>query len=274
MSDEQWPDRLPRLAHHMYWHKKERFLLESDRYPYWTLLAVEDGRLAYRINGLDGTAGFPELILCPPETDLDRRVVEPVSFHIFHFHMERAPAGQPLTMPPFPPGLTKLTIGDTARLSNTYGHLRAAARHSDNTAFQWAEHLLKDIWNQCLYEKMLAPTDPSEELPDTDDPLMKEAGRLIRESACTSFSLSSVAASLGLTPVQLTRKYQASFGVSPSEHVTSIRMAKARCLLCETAYSLDKIAEECGYENGFYLSRIFSKRIGVSPSAFRKTYRF
>jgi AraC family transcriptional regulator len=270
MSVESWMEWTPVFLHHFYWHKKEQFMLESDRYTFWTMFAVEEGRFSYRIGGHEGTAKFPELVLCPPGMDFERTVLEPVSFHFIAFNLR--PPGPDYPAMPIP-GSCKLTLGDTKRLSSTYGHLRTTARQPGTAGERWASQLLRDIWEQHLFEKKRTPEAYTDEFPQTDDPQIIQAYRLIREQACSPISLSAVAADLGLTPVQLTRRYQAAFGASPSEHVTSLRMQKACALLMGTTYSLEKIAEECGYENGFYLSRIFSKRMGVSPSAYRKTYR-
>lgn len=268
MPQDPWLAWTPEFLHHYYWHKKEQFLLDTDRYAYWTLFAVEEGKFSYEIGGLQGTAKFPELVVCPPGVEFGRRVLEPVSFHFLAFQL-KAPGPAPT---PRPTGI-KLILGDTKRLANTYAHLRASVRQKGIAGERWAAHLLQDIWEQHLFERMRTPEVHTDEDPVTDDPCMLRAYRLIREQACSPLSLSAVAAALGLTPVQLTRRYQAAFGASPSEHVTSLRMQKACSLLSETTYSLEKIAEECGYENGFYLSRIFSKRMGLSPSAYRKTYR-
>ncbi|MCZ8523462.1 helix-turn-helix domain-containing protein [Paenibacillus mucilaginosus] len=50
-------------------------------------------------------------------------------------------------------------------------------------------------------------------------------------------------------------------------------MQRARTLLLETSLTLDEIADRCGYENGFYLSRIFSRKMRVPPSVYRKIHR-
>ncbi|WP_438447878.1 helix-turn-helix domain-containing protein [Gorillibacterium sp. sgz5001074] len=270
MTEALWLDWYPELLHHVYWHRKEEFQLSSDRYAYWTLFAVVDGRFAYRIGGQEGTAKFPDLVLCPPGSDFERRVLEPLSFHFLQFHLVHRHGG---SAKPSEPPFVKASLTDVKRLANTYSHLRTAVRQSDASAGSWADHLLKDLWHQHLFEQLRSPDCLSDDAVTTEDPVMAEAYRVIRESACTPLSLSAVAASLGLTPVQLTRKYRTAFGSSPSEHVTALRMQKAKALLSGTSYSLEKIAMECGYENGFYLSRIFSKRMGMSPSAFRKTYR-
>jgi len=57
------------------------------------------------------------------------------------------------------------------------------------------------------------------------------------------------------------------------DYLTSLRMRKARKYLLETDKTMEDIAESIGYQNGFYFSRIFKKKVGVTPSAFRKKHR-
>jgi len=52
--------------------------------------------------------------------------------------------------------------------------------------------------------------------------------------------------------------------------LTSLRLRKAQSLLLETNKTLEDIAEKCGYKNGFYFSRRFSKKLNISPSEYRK----
>jgi AraC-like DNA-binding protein len=40
----------------------------------------------------------------------------------------------------------------------------------------------------------------------------------------------------------------------------------------QTEYTLDHIARLCGYENGFYFSRVFTHYSKVNPSQYRKMY--
>ncbi|MNG29018.1 HTH-type transcriptional activator Btr [compost metagenome] len=54
---------------------------------------------------------------------------------------------------------------------------------------------------------------------------------------------------------------------------TKVRLTRARLLLVETQDSLESIAEQCGYQNAFYFSRVFSQHMGMSPSGYRKNYR-
>jgi AraC family transcriptional regulator len=273
MASESWWELTPVLEHHYYWHQKEKFLLDSDRYPHWTMFAVAGGKFEYDILGSGGTARLAEIVLCPPETDFGRRVTEVLSFHFLAFSFIR-PDGTKVTELPGLEGY-KLEVADTQRLFNTFGHLRSAAMSPGSWVAPWSDHLLKDLWKQFAFERLQPASSGfgQEKHRFPDDPVMDVAGRIIQEQACTPLSLAGLAERLGLTPVQLTRRYKAVFGLSPSEHVLELRMRHACSLLTGTTFSLDTIAEACGYETGFYLSRIFTKKMGMSPSAYRKAYR-
>nr|WP_237691047.1 AraC family transcriptional regulator [Paenibacillus caui] len=107
----------------------------------------------------------------------------------------------------------------------------------------------------------------------TADELVEEAKRLLRKSAEAPFEIRQIALKLGLTPVQFTRRFAKGTGQTPLDYVTALRIGKACRLLEETDETLDSIAEQCGYESGFYLSRLFLKQKGLRPSEYRKRYR-
>lgn len=85
--------------------------------------------------------------------------------------------------------------------------------------------------------------------------------------------LTEIARRLYLSPSQLTRRFAASWSLTPSEYQAAVRLQKACALLLETDETLDTIARLCGYRDGFYLSRVFRKQMGMPPSVFRKNSR-
>ncbi|WP_199620718.1 helix-turn-helix domain-containing protein [Paenibacillus alkalitolerans] len=254
----------PAVSSHTYWNKKPYFLLRKDIYPTWAVFAVEDGSFRYEINRNAGTASFGDLVFCPPGTEFGRETVTPVSFHFILFSWEDTGSSDPV-MPAF-----KVSLNDTKRLNANYAYLRQYSHRHDATAFQWKSHLLTDIWQLfCIENK---EHRPAAEL-STDDALMSEAIRLIETNAFESINFKQIAKSFYLSPVQFTRRFQAAFRTTPSQYLKSIRLQKAKSLLAETDLTIDQIAVRCGYESGFYLSRVFSETIKMSPSQYRRTHR-
>ncbi|UED71840.1 helix-turn-helix domain-containing protein [Brevibacillus sp. HD3.3A] len=66
------------------------------------------------------------------------------------------------------------------------------------------------------------------------------------------------------------RQFQKLVGHSFSEHLTRVRLDRAKLHLLTSEATLQEIAEKVGYADGFYLSRKFKQVIGTSPSAYRR----
>ena len=59
-------------------------------------------------------------------------------------------------------------------------------------------------------------------------------------------------------------------GMSPLNYLTEYRIRRSKELLRRGDYSITKVAELVGFEDNLYFSRIFKKRTGYSPSAYRE----
>jgi AraC-like DNA-binding protein len=69
------------------------------------------------------------------------------------------------------------------------------------------------------------------------------------------------------------RTFHAAVGTSPGRYVLERRIALAEQALLFTESSIEQIAEGLGFGNRFYFSRVFSRQVGTSPAAFRKSRR-
>ncbi|UKS24151.1 AraC family transcriptional regulator [Paenibacillus sp. HWE-109] len=251
-----------KLLGHVYWHKKTEFMLEVDDYPLWTLFAVEEGRFAYRIGEHQGEASFGDLVLCPPQTAFHRQTLEPLSFHFLQFMWlsERSAEEEG-------DWAGKLSIQDKDRLLSNYRYLRQLQGWDEESTMH-RQHMVNDLIRIVAMERALSDDKISE-----SDELMEDARRFLLEHAYERLSMLDVAVSLGLTAVQFTRKFRRAFAQTPSEFLNEIRLTRARHLLEGSALTLEAIAAKCGYENGFYLSRVFTQKIGMAPSVYRSRHR-
>ncbi|MFD1954965.1 helix-turn-helix domain-containing protein [Paenibacillus thailandensis] len=265
----------PALINYVYWKEKQSFLYEVDTYEDWVMFAVEEGAFAYGIDGEEGTAARGEAVICPPGVPFRRRVLAGLTFHFITFSLKPVADGAiPDNLLPKPGRKTKFEYRHSRRQYDNFAGLVSRAGRTDATeaaARHWANHLLSDIW-LTLWTDEEAAAGGQETTEDADE-LMAEASAYIRRHAFGEMSMKRLADELGLSQVQLTRRYRRAYGMTPSEHLASIRLDKARALLMETDLPLERIARECGYENGFYLSRVFSKKMKISPSEFRKLNR-
>lgn len=258
----------PTLISHVFWRQKEAFQLAVDAYADWVLFAVTEGGFRYRVEDSEGEAGFGDLVFCPPQTAFHREVTRPMSFHFYTFAWQRAEASSTGSGPPRPSG--KMTVLDRNRLSSDYFYMQQLQGLPHAQRHALLQTLLQDMWQLCWLEAELARrTTRSAQ----DDPQMLEAERWLQQHAFGPVRVKELGETFGLNAVQFTRRFQAAFGRTPMDYLTGLRLQKAQTLLAETRLPLEEIAGMCGYESGFYLSRMFTRKLKLSPSHYRKMNR-
>lgn len=252
------------------WNNKEQFQYDREPNETWTLFIAESGCFWFEIGTHRGTATFGDLVLCPPDVLMEREVISPVTFLAIYFDLytvggHKIESEQEL----LPNAVGKCIVQDTQRLSSTYEYLTKIMKQKDSVSVFRRNFLLQDLWQLYVWE--LNATSQEREKQHVD-PLMRQAEKVLREACSSVISMKNISGELGLSAVQFTRRFKAVYGMTPSDYVTSLRLSRARTLLAETKMTLEQIAQKCGYENGLYLSRIFSRKMNISPSQYRKAH--
>ncbi len=86
-------------------------------------------------------------------------------------------------------------------------------------------------------------------------------------------SLDSIAATAGLSPAHFARRFKASTGEAPHQHLLRLRLARAKRLLRESDRSIAQIAYECGFSHQEHMTRFFGRLTGTTPAAYRRAAR-
>lgn len=73
-----------------------------------------------------------------------------------------------------------------------------------------------------------------------------------------------------VTPGHMTRTFRMIVGISPLEYVHRLRLEEAYRLLSDTSMNVSEAASEVGFEDANYFSRLFRKKMGISPCLVRK----
>ncbi len=71
----------------------------------------------------------------------------------------------------------------------------------------------------------------------------------------------------------LNRRFTAETGQALQEYLQILRLDRAARLMASTCMSVEHVALQCGYGNASSLGKIFKKRFGQSPLAYRKFMR-
>lgn len=95
----------------------------------------------------------------------------------------------------------------------------------------------------------------------------------IEKNAHRRLTLAEIAAAAGLSVRTLTRRFADESGQSPIQWVAGVRVRHAQELLETTDYTVDRIALQTGFPTTSNFRSQFAQTVGVTPGAYRKTFR-
>ncbi len=259
-----------RVVTNKLWENKTEFMFPCDRYETWTFFAVLEGSLSYTINGISGVATKDDLIICPPGLDFHRKVLsKSVTFVYCNFDWRSESSSELQYREFFTKSANyKISSVEVSHFCKKVNRLLILHPPSEIMYFKWMEHLINDLWLSIGMEKQNEVRTENMK----PDRMMLDLMKKIESAAFDKIQLKDLAQQFNIGKVQLTRRFQRAFGMNPMEYVISLRLEKARKLLTETDYTIDHIAQLCGYDNGFYFSRVFSKFQHTTPSEYRRKY--
>lgn len=84
-------------------------------------------------------------------------------------------------------------------------------------------------------------------------------------------SVAELSEYLQLNRSHVSRIFKEITGKTPSEFISSYRISIAKKLLATTDMSIIDICQEIGISSEQYFSRLFSKKVGISPRSFRRS---
>jgi AraC family transcriptional regulator len=85
--------------------------------------------------------------------------------------------------------------------------------------------------------------------------------------------LEQIASASALSPVHFARRFKQTTGMAPHQHLTAMRIERAKHLLAATSVDIAEIAIECGFAHQQHLTRVFRKLTASTPAAFRRARR-
>lgn len=76
----------------------------------------------------------------------------------------------------------------------------------------------------------------------------------------------------GLPARSLMRRFSAATGMTPLDYVRALRLEEAKQMLETGNLSIEAIADEVGYEDSSFFSRLFRRKVGLSPAQYRTRF--
>ena len=170
-------------------------------------------------------------------------------------------------------------------------HFKSFNYHSDNAECFFPENPEKyrilfeeilDCWNrketsyknECsvIFRKILSEFYKDNQ-PDFKNRKIQESIMYIEKNYLRNdFSLSDAAAKSFISETYFRKLFKQEFGTSPKHYVISRRIEYAKALIITGYFTIEKIAEMCGYNDEKHFSTEFKKITGVSPSKYNYNF--
>lgn len=139
----------------------------------------------------------------------------------------------------------------------------------------------REVANSLARQLLVSPHRDGGQAQFISQPVPQDAADLrlgqlmegLRENLNQPFSIDQVATKLAMSRRSFTRHFKLLTGSTFGQWLINERIKAAQVQLETTHLSMEKIAESCGFGSSLSLRQHFSSMVGVSPSAYRKTYQ-
>lgn len=235
----------------------------------WYLIYFTGGRATVSFDGEETEAVSGDLLLYEPgcRQKLHRRREDDSSSLYVHF------GGYAVREMLSGCGLTKSGIyrlGDDPLLRDTFVHLIVAFTLGNDEAY------ISFLFSKLLMHIGAHREEAKNRIPLTeayDTKVLMGLLRLDWEAERQAHPGTKRYADIsGYGMSQFVRSFKDTTGKTPTKYVIDSKIAKAKEILTTTSLPMNQVASLCGYNDPLYFSRIFKKRVGVSPREYRREF--
>ena len=162
-----------------------------------------------------------------------------------------------------------LAPGNTHFLPRFFEEITHEQRHAEE---DW-EDVVELLVRQLLVLLGRALRDPAAHFPPAEAAhrlALRAVRRRVHEQLAQPWTVSGMAAEVGLSASHFAALYQRFFGVSPLEDLLRARIERAQYLLTNRAMSVGEAAAQCGFRSVHYFTHVFHQRIGCAPRDYHR----
>jgi AraC-like DNA-binding protein/mannose-6-phosphate isomerase-like protein (cupin superfamily) len=94
----------------------------------------------------------------------------------------------------------------------------------------------------------------------------------MKQNLYMNISLDDMAHHFSLSKDHFTKLFKKQYGFTPVDYFIHMKMQRACKLLTTTQEPIKAIAQELGYQDYYYFSRLFKNKIGISPKMYKERF--
>lgn len=248
------------LISQFYFEERAQFKTTSLTSRRDQLVLVAGGSYTYTCEGEEKPTRVSarDIVFLPAGTTLTRTVLEPLTSYHLSFLV---PADHPFRLA-LTPG--KLYLPDAQR-DAVFNSIQRAMLIPNN------QELLEHVVEHVLAEHyMFGKADRVHLRPLSEEVL--STVRYMNQHFNERLDMDALAERVYLSHTGLLWKFRQELNTTPSHYLILLRLRYAKQLLLDHDYTINEIAEMCGYSNAYYFTNAFHRYAGMSPTAFRRRY--
>ncbi|EHQ89724.1 PocR ligand-binding domain-containing protein [Desulfosporosinus youngiae] len=123
----------------------------------------------------------------------------------------------------------------------------------------WAKNMLETFMNYSETNKI-----------QKNQQAIQKAAEFIHRNYRNKLTIEDIAQEVYLSPCYVSRIFKQGLGCTLMEYLTQVRVEQAKIMLKNPKYNVMQVAEESGFEDPGYFTRVFKKLEGVTPSRFKQ----
>jgi AraC family transcriptional regulator of arabinose operon len=235
----------------------------------YTLIVTLEGEAVVNRGAEAFRAATGDALLCPPGVLLDCRLEGTGDWvHRWVAFQPRPMLGPLLAWPEESGGLRRLSV----QQGDLWARIISCLKELDEACYRVNPPRRLDLCFNIL-EKILLWFEAAnpQANPPAEDPRVLAATQYMARNYQRKLTVALLARQCELSPSRFAHLFRKVTGVTPMRYLEAIRLDHAETLLLSTEDTLARIAKACGFCNEFYLSSVFKRRFGQSPSRFRET---
>ncbi len=241
--------------------------VHRDNYTLWAVQAgsgsMGSGQGRPRLSLAAGDA-----MLCPPGAAMVCRQDSAADWvYRWVAFQPRPPLERLLGWPGVESGPARLRVAD----AELWRRIRDALGDLDDAVHRFSPPRRTDLCFNLLEQALLwlEAANPHAHRP-AEDPRVLQAVSYIARTYHRKLTVGELARQCHLSPSRFAHLFRRITGRPPMRYVEQLRLEHAQRLLLGTTDTLAKIASACGFCNEFHFSHVFKRRVGRSPTAFRR----
>ena len=227
----------------------EQWNLKGLSDPYWRLYCPVEGKAIVCIGDKELELVPGNLYLIPPRTSITSHNPEPFTKWYVHFILGRS---------------------DLLSVSGIY------TQRIDEISQGFIDTLNDSKGEPCNWESASLVIHALGNLPSsawTDqklDPRVEKAMEFLETNLARKINAEDAAKAAGVSVRNLNHLFRSQLRIAPMGVLLNYRLDKACHLLRHSDQSIEQVAENCGFPNRYYFSRMLKQHRGISPAAYRK----